>query len=78
MISAVDNNIIWGMSGACLGQHLGHIVNNGQQSAVLHASMMPFFLMGFNSIPQHFPFMFNLITLLLGTTGKFLLGKSDL
>ena len=31
MISAVDNN----MSGACLGQHLGHIVNNGQQSAVL-------------------------------------------
>ena len=42
--------IIWGMSGtssgACLGhylgQHLGHIVNNGQQSAVLHASVMPF------------------------------------
>ena len=43
MISAVDNNIIWGMSGACLGQHLGHIVNNGQQSAVQHASVMPFF-----------------------------------
>ena len=35
--------IIWGMSGACLGQHLGHIVNNGQQSAVLHASVMLFF-----------------------------------
>ena len=37
--------IIWGMSEACLGQHLGHIVNNdnnGQQSAVLHASVMPF------------------------------------
>ena len=34
--------IIWGMSGACLEQHLGHIVNNGQQSAVLHASVMPF------------------------------------
>ena len=29
-------------SEACLGQHLGHIVNNGQQFAVLHASMMPF------------------------------------
>ena len=29
-------------SGACLAQHLGHIVNNGQQSAVLHASVMPF------------------------------------
>ena len=48
MISAVDNNIIWEMSGACLVQHLGHIVNNalhcnGQQSAVLHASVMPFF-----------------------------------
>ena len=28
-------------SGACLG----HIVNNGQQSAVLHASVMPFFLL---------------------------------
>ena len=27
-------------SGAYLGQHLGHIVNNGQQSAVLHASVM--------------------------------------
>ena len=25
------------MSGACLEQHLGHIVNNGRQSAVLHA-----------------------------------------
>ena len=39
-------DIIWGMSGAssgaCLGQHLGHIDNNGQQSAVLHASVMPF------------------------------------
>ena len=34
--------IIWGMSGACLGQHLGHIVKNGQQSAVLHASVMQF------------------------------------
>ena len=32
-------NIIEGMSGACLGQHLGHFVNNGQQSAVLHASV---------------------------------------
>ena len=37
----------WGMSdgvlsGACLGQHLGHIVNNGQQSVVLHASVMLF------------------------------------
>ena len=31
-------------SGACLGHHLGHIVNNGQQSAVLHASVMPFFV----------------------------------
>ena len=30
MISAVDNNIIWGMSGASLGQHLVHIVNNGK------------------------------------------------
>ena len=36
--------IIWGMSGACLGQHLGHIVINGQQSGVLHASVMPFLL----------------------------------
>ena len=36
MISAVDKNIIWGMSGECPGQHLGHIVNNGEQSAVLH------------------------------------------
>ena len=34
--------IIWGMSGACLGQHLGNIVKKGQQSAVLHASVMPF------------------------------------
>ena len=34
MISAVDNNII--MSRVCLGQHLGHIDNNGQQSVVLH------------------------------------------
>ena len=38
--------IIWGMSGAssgtCLRQHLGNIVNNGQQFAVLHASVMPF------------------------------------
>ena len=42
MISAVDSNIIWGMSRACLGQHLGHIVNNRQQSMVLHASVMPF------------------------------------
>ena len=33
-------------SEACLGQHLGHIVNNGQQSAVLHASVMPFFRRG--------------------------------
>ena len=38
----------WGMSdrvlsGACLAQHLGHIVNNGQQSVVLHASVLPFF-----------------------------------
>ena len=32
------------MSGACLGKHLGHIVNNEQQSAVLHASVMPFFI----------------------------------
>ena len=36
----------WSMSeassGACLEQHLGHIVNNGRQSAVLHASVMPF------------------------------------
>ena len=31
------------MSGACLGQHLGHIVNNGEQSAMLHASVMPVF-----------------------------------
>ena len=31
------------VSGACLGQHLGHIVNDGQQSAMLHASVMPFF-----------------------------------
>ena len=40
--------LIWGMSGAssgaCLGQHLGHIVNNGQQSAVLHASVMQFLI----------------------------------
>ena len=35
--------IIWGMYGACLAHHLVHIVNNGQQSAVLHASVMPFF-----------------------------------
>ena len=42
--------IIWDMSGAssgapsgeCLGHHLGH-VNNGQQSTVLQASVMPFF-----------------------------------
>ena len=27
-----------------LEQHPGHIVNNGQQSAVLHASVMPFFV----------------------------------
>ena len=45
MISVKDNNSIWDMSGACLGQHVGHIVNIGQQSAVLvlHASVMPFF-----------------------------------
>ena len=30
------------MSGACIGQHMGDIVNNGQQFAVLHASVMPF------------------------------------
>ena len=47
MISTVDNNIIGGMPGACQGQHLGHIVNNGQQSAVLHASLMPFFVYNF-------------------------------
>ena len=40
MISTVDNNIIGGMPGACQGQHLGHIVNNGQQFAVLHASVI--------------------------------------
>ena len=28
-------------SGACLGQHLGHIVNNGHQSAVLHLLCVP-------------------------------------
>ena len=38
----VPSRGIWGMSGACLGQHLGHIANNGQQSAGLHASVMPF------------------------------------
>ena len=43
MISAMGINIIWGMCGVCLGQHLGHIINNGRQSAVLHASVMPFF-----------------------------------
>ena len=42
MMSAVDNSIIWSMSWECLGQHLGPIVNNGQQSAVLHESVMPF------------------------------------
>ena len=31
-------DIIWGMS----GHHLGYIVNNEQQSVVLHASVMPF------------------------------------
>ena len=36
-------------SGACLGQHLGHIVNNGQQSAVLHASVF-FFGSTINSV----------------------------
>ena len=36
---------VWALSGARLGyhlEHLGHIVNNVQQSAVLHASVMPF------------------------------------
>ena len=43
----ISNIILKGMSGAssgaCLGQHLGHIVNNGQQSEVPHASVMPLF-----------------------------------
>ena len=34
--------IIWGMSEACLRQHVGHIFNIRVQSAVLHASVMPF------------------------------------
>ena len=42
MMSAVGDDIIWGVSWACLGQHLGHIVNNRQQSMVLHASVMAF------------------------------------
>ena len=44
--------ILRGMSGACLGHHLWHVWENmwgtlstcnGQRSAVLHASVMPFF-----------------------------------
>ena len=63
MISAVDNNIIWGMSGVCLGQHLGHIVKNGQQSAVLHVSVMQFFkeLYYTPEIAGVFVFLFRLI-----------------
>ena len=49
-VSGIIWGIIEGMSvttpGACLEHHLGHhlehIVNNGQQSAVLQASVMPF------------------------------------
>ena len=40
-------------SGACLGQHLGHIPTMdkiGQQSAVLHASVMPWFM--FENLPR--------------------------
>ena len=52
IIWGMSGGIIWGMSGASsgaclghyLGQHLGHIVNNGQQSALLHASVMPFLI----------------------------------
>ena len=41
--SSNDSAILMSESGACLRQHLGHIVSNGQQSAVLHASaVMPF------------------------------------
>ena len=42
--SAIWRQSLISASGACLRQHLGHIVSNGQQSAVLHASVMPFFL----------------------------------
>ena len=49
-----NQNIITS-SGACLGQHLGHIVNNGQQSAVLHASVMPFFLLTNGAPIWHMP-----------------------
>ena len=63
MISQVDNNFIWGMSGVCLGQHLGHIVKNGQQSAVLHVSVMQFFkeLYYTPEIAGVFVFLFRLI-----------------
>ena len=41
-----DTGSSWDMSdassGACLVQHLGRIINNGQQSTVLHASVTPF------------------------------------
>ena len=41
---------VWDIIWACLGQHLGHIFNNGQQSAVPHASAMPFLAL----LSQHF------------------------
>lgn len=43
-------------SGASLGKHLGHIVNNGQQSVVLHASVMPFFILIIKGTLSHFIF----------------------
>ena len=45
-------------SGACLGQHLGHSVYNGQQAAVLHASVRPFYIM--RSLKQDSEFEFKL------------------
>ena len=41
--SAIWRQSLISASGASPRQHLGHVVSNGQQSAVLHASVMPFF-----------------------------------
>ena len=44
-------------SEACLGQHLGHIVNNGQKSTVLRASVKPLD----KSILHWLPFLYQIM-----------------
>ena len=50
-----DDNIIWGMSGVCLGQHLRHTVSIEKHSAVLHASLMRFFIQIWSELVYRVP-----------------------